>query len=72
MKTLPTTSTTKFGGIVLCGGKSKRMGQPKLLLPFGNELMLQRVVRILSTVVSPIVVVASQEQKLPQLPDHVI
>lgn len=56
------------GGIVLCGGKSTRMGFPKALLPFGPETMLQRVVRLLGTVVSPIVVVAAPDQSLPELP----
>jgi len=56
-----------IGGIILCGGKSSRMGRPKAWLPFGPELMLQRIVRILSEVVSPIVVVAAQGQDLPEL-----
>jgi molybdenum cofactor guanylyltransferase len=60
------------GGIVLCGGKSTRMGSPKALLPFGRETMLQRVVRLLSSVVSPIVVVAAADQELPELPRDVI
>ena len=60
------------GGIVLCGGKSTRMGTSKALLPFGSETMLQRVVRILGTVVSPIVVVAATGQELPALPANVI
>jgi molybdenum cofactor guanylyltransferase len=59
------------GGIVLCGGKSTRMGVPKATLPFGPETMLQRVVRLLGTVVSPVVVVAAREQALPELPDEV-
>ena len=59
------------GGIVLCGGKSTRMGVPKATLPFGPETMLQRVVRLLGTVVSPIVVVAAREQSLPELPADV-
>src|SRR6187397_408771 len=59
------------GGVVLCGGKSTRMGAPKATLPFGDETMLQRVVRLLETAVSPIVVVAAQEQSLPPLPAHV-
>jgi molybdopterin-guanine dinucleotide biosynthesis protein A len=62
----------RTGGIVLCGGKSSRMGFPKALLPFGPELMLQRVVRILSEVVSPIVVVAAHDQQLPPLPVEVL
>jgi len=60
------------GGIVLCGGKSTRMGVPKATLPFGPETMLQRVVRLLGGVVSPIVVVGAREQSLPELPDHLL
>src|SRR3989338_5688303 len=47
------------------------MGVPKATLPFGPETMLQRVVRLLGTVVSPIVVVAARGQSLPALPDEV-
>src|SRR5215831_1364041 len=60
------------GGIVLCGGRSTRMGTSKALLPFGSETMLQRVVRLLGRVVSPIVVVAAADQPLPDLPPDVI
>ena len=60
-----------IGGIVLCGGKSTRMGVPKATLPFGAETMLQRVVRLLGNVVSPVIVVAAREQPLPALPDEV-
>ena len=60
------------GGIVLCGGKSTRMGTSKALLPFGPETMLQRVVRLLGGVVSPIVVVAAADQELPALPPDVL
>src|SRR3954464_8854944 len=59
------------GGIVVCGGRSTRMGSSKALLPFGPETMLQRVVRLLGTVVSPLVVVAAPEQALPELPASV-
>jgi molybdenum cofactor guanylyltransferase len=60
------------GGIILCGGKSTRMGSPKALLPFGSETMLQRVVRVLSQIVSPLVVVAAPGQELPPLPPSVV
>jgi len=59
------------GGIVLCGGHSTRMGTSKANLPFGSETMLQRVVRLLGTVVSPLVVVAAPGQDLPALPPAV-
>lgn len=62
----------KVGGIILCGGKSTRMGLPKATLPFGPELMIERVIRLLGEVVDPIVVVAAPNQQLPDLPEHVI
>src|SRR6185436_21138576 len=64
-------AVTAAAGIVLCGGRSTRMGVPKATLPFGNETMLQRVVRLLHTVVSPIIVVAARGQELPPLPEGV-
>jgi molybdenum cofactor guanylyltransferase len=58
------------GAIILCGGKSSRMGRDKATLPFGPEQMLERVVRLMSEVVEPtnIVVVAAPDQVLPTLP----
>lgn len=67
-----TSPSTTVGGMILCGGKSTRMGRPKLSLPFGPETMLARTVRILNEVVSPIVVVAAADQELPALPESVI
>ncbi len=58
----------RVGGIVLCGGQSTRMGQPKAWLPFAGEIMLARVVRLLGEVAAPIVVVAAPEQPVPPLP----
>ena len=43
------------GAVVLCGGESRRMGRPKAWLPFGDERMLQRVVRLVDMVARPIV-----------------
>lgn len=62
---------SRVGGIVLCGGRSSRMGRPKAWLPFGDELMLPRVARILGEVVAPIVVVAAPGQDVPPLPADV-
>ena len=60
-----------LGGLVLCGGESKRMGRPKAWLAFGRERMLQRVVRLISTVAQPVVVVAASDQELPELAPEV-
>ena len=62
----------RVGGIVLCGGRSSRMGQPKAWLPFGGEVMLQRVVRVSREVVDPVVVVAAPGQEVPDLPAGVV
>jgi molybdopterin-guanine dinucleotide biosynthesis protein A len=61
----------KVGGVVLCGGRSSRMGRPKAWLPFGAELMLPRVVRLLSGAVDPVVVVAAPGQDVPSLPNSI-
>lgn len=64
---------SKKGAIILCGGKSSRMGRDKATLPFGPELMLQRIVRLLSEEVdsSAIVVVPAKGQILPPLPPEI-
>jgi molybdopterin-guanine dinucleotide biosynthesis protein A len=67
-----TNTSPHVGGIILCGGQSSRMGRPKAWLPFGGEVMLQRVVRIVRQAVEPVVVVAAPEQKLPELPADVL
>jgi molybdenum cofactor guanylyltransferase len=58
------------GAIILCGGKSSRMGRDKATLPFGPELMLQRVVGG-AVDVENIVVVGAPDQPLPELPPGV-
>ena len=58
-------------GVVLCGGRSSRMGRPKAWLPFGRELMLPRVVRLLGAAVDPVVVVAAPDQDEPPLPEKI-
>lgn len=49
------------------------MGRDKATLPFGPELMLQRVVRLLGEAVDPrnMAVVAAPDQSLPALPEGV-
>ena len=59
--------SNSLAGIILCGGKSSRMGSDKALLPVGGEVMLQRVTRIALEVCQPVIVVAAAQQSLPQL-----
>lgn len=67
-----TVDWTQFGGVILCGGKSLRMGRPKWSLPIGAETFLQRTFRTLSEVVSPIVIVAAQDQDVTSIPPGAI
>lgn len=58
--------------IIVCGGKSLRMGTAKPLLPFGSETLLERMVRIVrAAATGPIVIVAAREQRLPPVPSDV-
>jgi molybdopterin-guanine dinucleotide biosynthesis protein A len=59
------------GAVILCGGESRRMGQPKAWLRFGDERMLQRIVRLVGLVARPVAVVAAPGQDLPPLPSSV-
>ena len=45
-------------GIVLAGGLSTRMGRNKATLPFGDETMLERAIRIVGEVSGEVIVVA--------------
>ncbi len=61
----------RAGGLVLCGGRGRRMGSDKAWLPFGAEFLLQRVVRVVKEFAGPVVVAARQGQVLPPLPPDV-
>lgn len=61
-----------LGAVVLCGGKSSRMGSPKAWLDFNGEPLLARVVRRIAQVASPLVVVAAPGQEVPPLPGDII
>jgi molybdopterin-guanine dinucleotide biosynthesis protein A len=65
MQTVPT------GGVILCGGQSRRMGRAKPWLPFGGEAMLARVTRLVGAAAGPLVVVAAPGQKIPPLPPEI-
>ncbi|MBL9123076.1 MAG: molybdenum cofactor guanylyltransferase [Planctomycetaceae bacterium] len=53
-------------GIILCGGDSRRMGQPKWRLAFGDETMIDRIARVLSGVVDVVIVVGPAVGAMPR------
>jgi molybdopterin-guanine dinucleotide biosynthesis protein A len=57
-----------FTTIVLAGGASSRMGRPKALLPFGDELLVERIVRRFVAASREVIVVSGPHVSLPTLP----
>lgn len=65
---ISTQSLIPASAIILAGGKSSRMGQPKALLLFDGEPLITHTVRLLQMIFADIVVVAAPDQQLPPLP----
>ncbi len=59
------------GGILLCGGLSRRMGRPKEWLTVGSRTLLEHTLDTLRQIVQPIIVSARVRQTLPTLPPSV-
>lgn len=58
--------------VILTGGKSSRMGQPKALLLFDGEPLIVHMVRRLGRLFADTVVVAAPEQELPSIPAMIV
>ncbi|MCP4172511.1 MAG: molybdenum cofactor guanylyltransferase [Fuerstiella sp.] len=67
-----TKTTNSPAAIVLCGGKSLRMGTDKALVRLGGETLLQRCCRLISKSADPVVVVSSPSQVLPELAQRIL
>jgi molybdenum cofactor guanylyltransferase len=63
---------TSATAIVLAGGRSSRMGQPKALLQFDGQPLIVHLVAALQRQFSEVVVVASPGQELPSMPVVVV
>lgn len=66
---------TRIAGILLAAGDSTRMGTQKLLLPVGDESMIERVARVaVDSGLSPIVAVTGRDHDAVAalLEDHVL
>ena len=66
-------ASARTGAIVLCGGRSHRMGEDKAVLPFGKSTLLERVLGQIAAALGdvPRVCVAAATQQLPKLPASV-
>jgi molybdopterin-guanine dinucleotide biosynthesis protein A len=65
---MPDKIRMRLGALILAGGRSKRMGRPKELLPFSGQPLLARIAATLQRCADPVVVVAREPgQELPPL-----
>jgi molybdopterin-guanine dinucleotide biosynthesis protein A len=58
-------------GIVLCGGRSTRMGRDKGALPFGADTMLEHITRVLRPLTDRVIVVGRRDQSASTVHDAV-
>lgn len=69
---MESSENSQASAIVLAGGRSERMGQPKALLRFGAETLIEHIVRVLAPAFGEVIVVAAAGQELPALPARVV
>jgi molybdopterin-guanine dinucleotide biosynthesis protein A len=62
---------TGLTAILLCGGRSTRMGRDKASLPFGTEPMLGRIARILRSISDDVIIVGRRDQDASTIHDAV-
>ena len=60
-----TTGQVTHSAILLAGGKSRRMGQEKIRLPFGRRSLAARVYEVVAAVFDSVVVVTNQPEAFP-------
>ena len=66
------TRAEEATAVILTGGKSSRMGQPKALLLFDGEPLIVHMVRNLARLFADTVIVAAPEQELPALQSTIV
>ena len=62
----------ELAGLIVCGGRSRRMGRSKAWLSYGDETLLERVARRIRPAVGLLAVVGSRDLELPPLPSDVL
>jgi molybdopterin-guanine dinucleotide biosynthesis protein A len=67
-ETLPLPVTA----LVLCGGKSKRMGRPKAFLPYNGTTMINHILNVISDLFSETFIVANEPESYEDLEVDVV
>ena len=69
---MPDKEAMRLGGLILAGGRSRRMGRAKESLPIGDTTLLGWQCRTLAACTDPVVVVRRDDgQALPDVPESV-
>lgn len=64
--------TIRKGAIILAGGDSKRLGQPKALLDFNGQTLIEVLVKRLSTLFQEITIVTDRQDLYGNLPVRLV
>lgn len=65
---LSSSSFNNFTGIILAGGKSTRMGQDKVFIPFQGVPLIERILTIITPLFAEIIIVAPQVSNFEKYP----
>jgi molybdopterin-guanine dinucleotide biosynthesis protein A len=49
-------------GVILAGGKSRRMGRDKAFLPFGNGVLIERVIEVVKQVTDDVLLITNSPE----------
>jgi molybdopterin-guanine dinucleotide biosynthesis protein A len=49
-------------GVILAGGKSRRMGRDKAFLPFGNGILIERVIEVVKQVTNDVLLITNSPE----------
>ncbi|MEP3480660.1 MAG: molybdenum cofactor guanylyltransferase [Fuerstiella sp.] len=66
------TLQPSLAAIVLCGGRSRRMGQDKASLQIGEKTFLEHTCETAAQLATPIIVVAAARQLVPEFNNNVM
>jgi molybdenum cofactor guanylyltransferase len=50
-------------GVILAGGKSRRMGRDKAFLPFGKGLLIERVIEVIQQVMADVILITNTPEQ---------
>jgi molybdopterin-guanine dinucleotide biosynthesis protein A len=56
-------ATVQVTGVILAGGKSRRMGRDKAFLPFGRGVLIERVIEVIQQVTAEVILITNTPEQ---------